>query len=411
MPVFGQRGGGGITLSGLGKQTRRLHRPTVVIFNIGWLCVVAALALSFLGYFSISGIHRPGEPDYATRHLVFIFIGIVAACVVAVPHYKWARVLSYPFLILVLLLLVFVLVPWIPDSIVRPRNGARRWISLVVTDFQPSELAKIAYVVALASYLRFRSNYRRLGGLILPLALTFIPMGLVLIEPDLGTALLFLPTLFAMLVAAGAKLKHLALVVILGLSLAPAMYPLLKPHQVNRIKALFAQVTGDTQYENGIGYQGARAMTLVGAGQITGAGESHGAALVTFNKLPEDHNDMIFAVVACRWGMVGALVTWGLFLTLIAGGLLVAAQTKDPFARLVPVGISALLIAQMTINTGMTIGIMPITGMTLPFVSYGGSSLVTAWIMVGLMFNIGMRRPRYLAREAFEFSEEDDEDV
>ncbi|MCH8823292.1 MAG: rod shape-determining protein RodA [Planctomycetes bacterium] len=411
MFIFGRRGGGGITLSGLGKQTRRLHRPTVAIFNIGWLCVVAALALSFIGYFSISGIPRPGEPDYATRHLVFIFVGIVAACVVAVPHYKWARVFSYPFLILVLLMLIFVLIPFVPDSIVRPRNGARRWISLVVTDFQPSELAKIAYVVALASYLRFRSNYRRLGGLMLPLALTFIPMGLVLIEPDLGTALLFLPTLFAMLVAAGAKLRHIMLVVILGLSLAPAMYPLLKPHQANRIKALYAQIIGDPQYENGIGYQGARAMTLTGAGQLTGAGERHGAALITFNKLPEDHNDMIFAVVACRWGMMGALVIWGLFITLVGGGLLVAAQTKDPFARLVPVGISALLLAQMTINTGMTIGIMPITGMTLPFVSYGGSSLVTAWIMVGLMFNIGMRRPRYLAREAFEFSEEDDEDV
>jgi len=100
MSTLSQSSGGSITLSGLGKKTRRIHRPTVAIFNVGWLCVIAALALSFIGYFSISGIPRPGEPDYSSRHLVFIFIGIVAASVVAVPHYKWARVLSYPFLIL-----------------------------------------------------------------------------------------------------------------------------------------------------------------------------------------------------------------------------------------------------------------------------------------------------------------------
>jgi cell division protein FtsW (lipid II flippase) len=167
-----------------------------------------------------------------------------------------------------------------------------------VTDFQPSELAKIAYVLALASYLRYRSNYRRLTGLLLPLGLTFVPMGLILIEPDLGTAMLFLPTLFAMLIAAGAKLKNLALVIVLGLALAPAMYPLLKPHQKDRITAMVAQVVGDTRYEQDIGFQGARAMTLAGAGGWTGVGEQHTSALVAYNRLPEDHNDMIFAVIA-----------------------------------------------------------------------------------------------------------------
>ncbi len=393
-----------LTPAGPRTGARILHRPAVSIFNVGWLCVGAAAVLSLLGFLTIATT----EPAYAVKHLVHVCVGILAAVTVAVPHYRWALRISYPLLILVLLMLVFVLIPWIPDVIVRPRNGARRWISLIVMDFQPSELAKIAYVLVLANYLRFRSNYRRLRGLLLPLGLTFLPMGLVLIEPDLGSAMLFLPTLFAMLIAAGAKLRHLALVILLGLSLAPAMYPLLKPHQLNRIKALVAQVSGDSQYENGIGYQGARAMTLAGAGQVFGVGRNHAAALVEFNRLPEDHNDMIFAVIACRWGLMGALATWGAFLTLAAGGLLVAAQNKDPFARLVPIGIVAILLSQMTINTGMTIGLMPITGMTLPFVSYGGSSVVTAWIMVGLLLNIGMRRPRYLAREAFDFDEQDD---
>ena len=396
-----------LTPAGPRTGARILHRPAVNLFNVGWLCVGAAALLSLLGFLAIATT----EPTYAVKHLVHVCVGIFAAVTVAVPHYRWALRISYPLLILVLLMLIFVLIPWVPDVIVRPRNGARRWISLFVADFQPSELAKIAYVLALANYLRFRSNYRRLRGLLLPLGLTFLPMGLVLIEPDLGSAMLFLPTLFAMLIAAGAKLRHLALVILLGLALAPAMYPLLQPHQKNRIKALVAQVSGDSQYENGIGYQGARAMTLAGAGQVFGVGKNHAAALVEFNRLPEDHNDMIFAVIACRWGLLGAVATWGAFLALAAGGLLVAAQNKDPFARLVPIGIIAILLSQMTINTGMTIGLMPITGMTLPFVSYGGSSVVTAWIMVGLLLNIGMRRPRYLAREAFVFDETDDEQI
>jgi cell division protein FtsW (lipid II flippase) len=306
----------------------------------------------------------------------------------------------------VLAMLVFVLLPFVPEWIVRPRNGARRWINLYFTDFQPSELAKIAYIIALASYLRYRSNYRRFFGLLLPLTLTFIPMSLVLVEPDLGTALLFLPTLFAMLIAAGAKLKHLALIIILGLAAAPLMYPMLQPHQKARIHALYYQIRGDTRHVQDIGYQGDKAMTLVGAGGLTGVGAEKAADLITYNHLPEEHNDMVFAVVCCRWGVGGAAALWGLYGLVFLGGLVTAAQCKDPFGRLVGVGIVAILFAQMTINTGMTIGLLPITGMTLPFVSYGGSSLVATWLMMGLLANVGLRRPQHLMRESFEFDEE-----
>ena len=393
---------------GYHSRARAVPQPRLVALrNAGWLCVAAAAALSLLGFVAIGTVDRPADPDYALRHLIHLAIGVLGAALVTIPHYRVAQRISYPLLAVVVGLLIFVLIPFVPEVIVRPRNGARRWIYLFVTDFQPSELAKIAYVLALASYLRFRSNYRRLAGLLLPLGLTFIPMGLILVEPDLGTALLFLPTLFAMLVAAGAKLRHLALAIGLGLVLAPAMYLLLEDHQKDRLRAMAAQVVGDTRYENDIGFQGARAMTLAGAGGWFGVGGEHTSALVTYNRLPEDHNDMIFAVIACRWGLLGALAMWTMYLVLAAGGLLIAAQGKDPFARLVPVGIVAVLLAQVTINTGMVIGLMPITGMTLPFVSYGGSSLVSVWLMVGLLLSIAMRRERYLAPEAFEFGHEE----
>ncbi|MHC4219233.1 MAG: FtsW/RodA/SpoVE family cell cycle protein, partial [Planctomycetota bacterium] len=252
----------------------------VMMRNAGWVCVGAAGLLSLFGAMAIGTVDRSGQPDYAVRHMVHLGVALAAGMAVVGPHYRWAQRVAYPLLALVVAMLVFVLIPWVPEAIVRPRNGARRWISLIVTDFQPSELAKIAYVLALACYLRYRSTYRRLSGLLLPLALTFVPMGLILIEPDLGTALLFLPTLFAIMIAAGAKLRHLALVICLGLALAPAMYPLLKPHQKDRIKAMVAQVVGDTRYEQDIGFQGARAMTLAGAGGWTGVGKQHASALV-----------------------------------------------------------------------------------------------------------------------------------
>ena len=387
---------------GLRANARALHRPAVSLLHPGWICVGAAVGLSLIGVAAIATT----KPEDAFGHVVHWCVGMLAALLVALPHYRRIPRLSYPLLGVVVALLIFVLIG--PEAIVRPRNGAYRWISLGVTDFQPSELAKIAYVLALASYLRFRSNYRRLPGLLLPLGLTFIPLGLVLVEPDLGTALLFLPTLFAMLIAAGAKLRHIGLVIATGLVAAPAMYPLLQPHQQDRIKAMVAQVKGDPQYELGIGYQGDRAVTLVGAGGVTGVGRQHAADLLYSNRLPFEHNDMIFAVICCRWGLLGGLVTWGLFVMLGLGAFLAAGQCKDPFARLVAVGVAASLMAQMLINTGMTTGLMPITGMTLPFVSYGGSSMVSAWIMIGLLLNIAMRRSRNMGPEAFDFDESEE---
>jgi cell division protein FtsW (lipid II flippase) len=387
------------TAGGLRHNARALHQPRILLWNVGWICVIAALGLSVLGIVAIGTT----EEHFAMRQIAHLCIAFIAAAVMAMPHYRWLQRFSYPFMILALGLLLFVLVPGVPESIVRPRGGARRWIDLGVTDFQPSEVAKIAYIIALANYLRLRHNYRTFFGLLLPMALSFVPMGLILIEPNLGMTMLFLPTLFAMLVAAGAKIKHIMLIVVLGLSIAPLSYPMLRPHQKDRIDALLAQVKGDPRHEEDIGYQGARAMTLVGAGGLIGVGQDKAADLIEYNHLPEEHNDMVFAVVCCRWGMLGGVFLWLLFGVFCVGGVLTAGLCKDPFGRLVAVGIIASMFAQMTINTGMTIGLLPITGLPLPFVSYGGSSMVATWMMVGLLLNIAMRRAKYMSRQSFEF--------
>lgn len=392
-------------------QARGAMKSKINPVNVAWLCVIAAALLNLLGIMAIDTVPRPDSPDFAMKHFQFMIIGMLAAGLIALPHYRFLQRLTYLFMILVLGMLVFVLMKWVPDSIVHPRNGARRWITLPFTDFQPSELAKIAYVLALASYLRFRKNYRTMFGLLLPLFLTFIPMGLIVVEPDLGTAMVFLPTFFAVLIAAGAKHRHLLIVILIGLSLTPVMYTILNPYQQRRILAMFAQMRGDDQYKQTIGFQADRAKTLVGAGGFFGVGKQKAAALVHSNHLPEEHNDMVFAVICCRWGVLGALATWGLFLILIVGGLLTSAKCRDPFGRLVAVGLVSVLFSQMLVNTGMTIGLLPITGLTLPFISYGGSSLVVAWMMVGLLLNIALRRPGFTLRHSFEFDEPVDDEV
>ena len=302
----------GSTQGRLPGAGRALHASRVVVINPALMSCAAALFLSLLGVVVIGTT----EPGYAARHAMLLSISLVTACVVAWVHPRTWCQLALPGMVFTLGLLVFVLVPWIPDALVHPRHGARRWINLGLIDMQPSELAKVSYIVVLAAYFRYRKNHRSLRGLVIPLVLTLIPIGLILVEPDLGTSLLFLPTLFAMLIAAGARFKHLLILVLLGLLAAGCMAPLLKPHQRARIAAMVAHVQGDTQFDHDIGFQGARARTLIGAGGLTGLGREQASVLIEYNHLPEEHNDMVFAVIGCRWGLLGAGVTWLAFLVL-----------------------------------------------------------------------------------------------
>ncbi len=380
--------------------------------NVGHLSMAAAIGLGVIGLVAIdtASVPRPGSDAPAAgvstvviKQGIFLVAGLLVMAMVALPHHRRLVPFSYPLLIVLLVLLVVLLIPGIPSILVPVKKGARRWYNLQFVLFQPSELTKIAFVLALACYLRFRENYRRFWGLMLPLMLTFIPMGLILAEPDLGTALIFLPVFFAMMIAAGAKLKHILIIVFVGLTLMPAMYPLLRPHQKQRIVTMLSQVRGETTYRSNYGFQGFNAMTLVGAGGPIGHSQKHAEDLIRFNWLPEAHNDMIFAVICTRWGFAGAAVVLGLYLLFFTGGLLAAALNRDPFARLVAVGIVAIVFTQTFVNIGMTIGILPITGMTLPMVSYGGSSLMANFLMVGLILNVAAHRPIIMSNPSFEF--------
>jgi rod shape determining protein RodA len=419
------------------SNLRRLARPTplhairdlnrevpagsnspIVVVNPGWLMLLAAILLTALGIYAISltGGLEAGLNTYARKQLVFLGIGLVGCAVAAVPHYRLLNELMVPLAILSVGLLIMVLLP-LPRTLVPVRNGATRWINLGVMDFQPSEVAKIVFVMSVAFLLQRRVSHRTFLGMLALFAFTAVPVGLIVVEPDLGSAALFVPALMAMLVAGGSKLKHLFFVAGMGVSFAAAAvalslffaaqpepsFPLLREHQVRRLQAMVNTLTGDESGADTINYQGDKARTIVGAGGLTGLDERTSRATIHFNALPEDHNDMIFAVVCNRFGFLGGLLVVALQGALVISALWVAGVCRDPFGRITAVGIAAMLGTQATVNIGMTVGLLPITGMTLPFVSYGGSSLLTGYIMIGLIINIALRPPGHLQRNSFEF--------
>jgi cell division protein FtsW (lipid II flippase) len=374
-----------------------------------WLTVLAAASLCAIG---IAAIHT-AAPSYSIIQTRWLLISFIAAAAFTLPTPRAVSAMAFPLAILTTLLLLILVIPWMPRQWIPVRNGATCWINLRFMMLQPAEIAKITFVLAMARYLRYRDSYRSFTGLLAPFALLLIPLALIIKQPDLGTAIIFAPAIFMMLLVAGAKLKHLASLIALALLilavniaviyLLPDSMQLLKPHQKQRIIAMITQASGDNRYADNIGYQQEKAITLIGAGGLTGYGAQRSATIIKHNKLPEDHNDMIFAVIVNRWGLLGGLTVLTLYATLFLSFLFVAWCLKDPFTQLAAVGFMGVLTTQTVMNIGMTMGLLPITGITLPFVSYGGSSLLSTFIMIGLIVNFSSRRPAIVSRPSFEF--------
>ncbi|WP_437206818.1 FtsW/RodA/SpoVE family cell cycle protein [Planctomicrobium sp. SH664] len=365
------------------------------------LSLVLAATFLLIVAIGISGIARTDElesGEYAPRQVVWLMLGM-GACALAcfgIP-YRSLKSISYPFFAVTIVLLVAVY--FFPA-----RQGARRWIPLGFMLMQPSEFAKIAYILALSQYLMFRKNHRTAFGLIPPFLMTAIPVVLILKEPDLGTALLFFPVMYALLFAAGARRWHLALSIVAGIVLLPALWQVMNAEQKSRVTALFLQRDGG-EPETGDGYHLYQSKQLLALGGVWGS-EFGGMPLEdpAAYHLPAGHTDFVYCLVGERWGLLGTLGVLCLFGIVVIAGLLVAARTRDPFGRLVATGIIAIITAQVLINTSMTVGLTPVTGLTLPLMSYGGSSLLTTGFAIGILLNIA-RDPGYdVAGQPFQFS-------
>lgn len=373
-----------------------------------WLVLASAILLTLVGLHAIyAGEAEDGGTASRTRtQAVFAVVGLAGMWLVTwIGHVQFGRAAYLFFAATLVLLALLVLAHKVPLGPVIPlRRNVARWVQLGPIGFQPSEYAKIVFVLALARYLRFRSNYRRLGGLVAPFVLTLVPTGLILAEPDLGTSLLFLPVLFIMLYAAGARLRHLAIVLALGAAAAPVFYvsPLMSAYQRQRIDSWLHQDDPDPRWQMNAGYQLRQSKIAIGSGQWFGQPLEQ-AAFFRHDMLPEEQNDFIFAVIAHQWGFVGATLVIALYLLLFASGFVAASASNDPFTRLVAVGMTAMIAVQMFINVGMTVGQTPVTGITLPFISAGGSSLVAYFVAVGFLLSAARHRPVVMAGKPFEY--------
>ncbi|MCC5829589.1 MAG: rod shape-determining protein RodA [Phycisphaeraceae bacterium] len=395
-----------------------LLRPTAA-----WIVAICALALSAIGIAAIhtADLSAANPTGFAQRQMIWLALGIIVMLACAFPHPKRIGAVSWPFFGVCCFLLLILLMPFMPRWLVPVINGSRRWIDLQVLTIQPSEMARLAFILAVAWFLRHRGSHRNLHGLLLPFGIMFIPAILITLEPDLGGAILMPPVLFAMLIAAGAKLRHMAALLTIVIAVAassiasiyvlPDSMQVLRGYQRARIDATIRQTFFDDQtYVQTTGFQQDRARTLVGAGGVSGYGAERSSVILRFNRLPENHNDMIYAVIVNRFGMVGGMAVLGLFVVMCFGWLYISAMSRDPFARLVCVGFAAQMFFQMTLNTGMSMGLVPIIGANLPFVSYGGSSLIISYCLIGLTLNFAARKPEIMARKSFEF-EHPSEDI
>ena len=319
------------------------------------------------------------------RALMWVGIAVIAFTVVTVFDYKWLKTFSWPLYAVQLGLLVLTLA--VGDGV----GGAARWVVVAGFAFQFSELAKILMIVVLANYLASRNG--KLGSLpsILGAVVLVGPPGLlVMLQPDLGTSLVFAAILAGMLFMSGASLKWLGILTAGALAIFPFAWDhLLQDYQKERLTA-FLNPAPDIQ---GAGYQAYQAQIAVGSGGWMGKGLTNGTQN-QLDFLPVQTTDFVFAILAEELGFIGGIVMFALFAALLWRVLVAAWRSRDPFGTMFACGIASMILFQLIVNVGMVIGVMPITGIPLPFVTHGGASLVSVAIGLGIIQSINIRQTR-----------------
>jgi rod shape determining protein RodA len=322
---------------------------------------------------------------FMKRQIAYIVAGVVALLVVSFFDYRHVRALAPAIYGVTVLALILVLTP-LGDV----QNNARSWFNFGLFQIQPSEFAKLALIVAMAAWLAERKGDVRWLDLVLCLGLVGVLAALIFVEPDLGGTMVIVAILVVMLLVGGAKLRHFIAIGLLGtLAIVGAFQlDLVEDYQIERITA-FLDPNPDVRSE---GYNLTQAKIAIASGGLRGKGVGSENTQTDLDFVPEQHTDFIFTAVGEQLGFMGGAALLGLFAILIWRSLRIAAMARDTFGMLVAAGIAGMWAFQLFVNVGMTMGIMPITGLPLPFVSFGGSGLMMNFIAVGLLLNIHMRR-------------------
>ncbi len=385
--LTGGRGPG----SKLARMLRRIFGPGSPLRHLDWILLVAVLTLSLLGTLLVWSATSPTpstSDPYLLKQLLNIAIGLALMAGVTMLDYRQLKLVSPLILAASCLGLLVVLTPL--GSIV---NGARSWISLPGGfQIEPSEYAKLSIILVAAMLLselrpgQTRPQPRAVG---ITVALAAVPLLLVVAEPDLGVSMLMVAMLVGLIALSGVKLRWLLLLVGAGTLgvLAVVKLHLLKAYQVSRLTSFLHP----GQDPLGTGYSAYQSKIAIGSGGMLGRGLFHGP-LVAGNFVPEQHTDFIFAVVGEELGFAGAMVIIGLLAIVLLRAIRIAARADDQFGMLVAGGVAIWFGVQAFINIGMTVGIMPVTGLPLPFVSYGGSAVFADMIAVGALQVVYRRR-------------------
>ena len=347
-----------------------------------WPLVGAFFGLLLIGSLFIYSAALHDSGNYLSRHVVWGMAAMVF--LLAMPFIGYRTFLGISYLLYAISIVLLLLVLILGEA----HLGAQRWLYFGPIVVQPSEFAKLATVLAAANYLGSRQPFEGQWRTILTLAvMVFTPFILIVKQPDLGSALLFIPIAVISLFLWGMRLRILVTSLLGGIVAAPFAWHVLKDYQKQRIM-VFLNPSKDPL---GSGYTAIQSKIAVGSGGLFGKGYLQGSQS-QLQFVPEHHTDFIFCVIGEEWGFVGALILLGLYGVLFKSAFDIMSQTTDPKAKLLIGGVLAVMFSQVFINIGMTFGLMPITGLTLPLISYGGSSLVATSIALGLVLSIYRER-------------------
>jgi len=351
--------------------------------NVDWLLLALAFGLVVMSTVTLTSLHvgRAGG-SVVLRQILWFVIGLVVMVLLASLDYR-RLVRAAPALYLLGLIGLAAVF-----ALGRTVSGARRWVVLGPLSVQPSEIFKVCFL--LMAVWAITSRWAQPVGkltLVLTLPIVAVPIVLIIKQPDLGTALLLVPLLVILLVGAGMRFKLLAGLALAGLGALPLAWLVLKEYQRERI-LVFLDPFRDPL---GSAYNVIQAKIAIGSGQLLGKGVA-GATQSRLAFLPERHTDFIFAVFAEMWGFVGCLVLLLCYVLLLLRGFDIAATAREPVGRLVALGATSLFAAQVLINVGMVTGLLPVVGIPLPLMSYGGSSMVASFMTLGLLLSVRMRQ-------------------
>ncbi len=360
-----------------------MSRYAKITDNIDWGLIATAFAIILIGLACLYSSAGESNPAIFYKQIIWILVGILTMAVVFIIDYRVLMYSAWPLYLFVIISLLLVLV------IGREISGARRWISLGPMGIQPSELAKITVIIWMAYWGETKKHIQGYGirELIVPAFFILIPIVLILTEPDLGTAGIVAFIALIMFLLLGIRRSTLISMSILFISVMPFAWMSLKEYQRLRILSFF----DPSRDPLGSGYHAMQSKIAVGSGGFAGKGFLEGTQ-TQLRFLPEHHTDFIFSVVAEEWGFMGSTVLLVLYLILITKIISLGTKAKDRFGSMLCFGIAGYFTLHIFINIAMAIGIFPVVGVPLPFISYGGSFMLMNLVCIGIILNISWRR-------------------